>query len=62
MGTPKLLTLAVCAERTGIPEGTYRWWHHVGHTGPKFSKIGRRLYVAEDELNAWVENQLKAAQ
>lgn len=62
MGTPKLLTLAVVAERTGIPEGTWRWWHHVGTVGPTFSKIGRRLYIAEDDLNAWLTDQLKAGQ
>jgi hypothetical protein len=62
MATPRLLTVAEVSERTGIAESTYRWWQHVQHTGPVFTKIGRRLYIAEDQLNAWLAGHLKAGQ
>jgi hypothetical protein len=59
MSTPKLLTLDDVFERTNIPKATWRWWRHVGK-GPKFTRIGngRRLYIAENDLNAWLAQQL----
>jgi prophage regulatory protein len=55
----RLLTVRQIAEETGIPEGTWRYWRHLGK-GPKFSRVGRRLRIAESDLNTWLEEQLGA--
>lgn len=48
----RLLTIRELSERTGIPEGTFRYWRHVGE-GPEGYKIGRRVCYPESKVNAW---------
>lgn len=56
----RLLTFAEIAEKTGIPEGTLRYWRHVGD-GPESFRIGRRVYVPESKYKEWFE-QMTAPQ
>ncbi|HEV2784679.1 MAG TPA: helix-turn-helix domain-containing protein [Actinophytocola sp.] len=57
----RLLTLAEVAHLTGIPEGTWRYWRHLGQ-GPTFQRIGRRLRIREEDLDAWLADQLGVAE
>jgi predicted DNA-binding transcriptional regulator AlpA len=54
----RLLTLAECSERTGIPANTFRFWRVQGHTGPKFVRLGRRLVIRESDFNEWLAIRL----
>jgi excisionase family DNA binding protein len=42
------------SERTGIPEGTLRYWRHIGE-GPDGYRIGRRVCFPESKVNEWFE-------
>lgn len=53
----RLLTLSEVSSQTGIPEGTWRYWRHLGQ-GPNWIKIGRRLRVDEVQLKAWLDEQM----
>lgn len=58
----KLLSTAQVAERLGddFPVGTLRWWRHTGQ-GPRSFKVGRRVMYYEDDLEAWLDDQYRAA-
>ncbi|MFG1785677.1 helix-turn-helix transcriptional regulator [Rhodococcus oryzae] len=45
------------SERTGIPEGTLRFWRHMGE-GPKSHTLGRKRVVYPlSSLNEWLQAQ-----
>lgn len=48
------------AQHTGIPEGTIRYWVHVGY-GPKSFKLGRRRVWRRSVVEAWLAEQESAA-
>lgn len=48
-----------CAENTGVPEGTWRYWAHIGQ-GPKSFKLGRRRVWRKSVVLAWVAEQESA--
>lgn len=52
----RLLTFRDIAEQTGIPEGTLRYWRHIGE-GPEGYKIGRRVCFPESKVKAWFDEQ-----
>lgn len=56
----RLLRIREVADRTGIPEGTLRFWRHQG-TGPKSAKLGRRLVYRESDVEGWIDAQFKDA-
>jgi excisionase family DNA binding protein len=51
----RLLTFRQIAEQTGIPEGTLRYWRHIGE-GPEGYRIGRRVCFPESKVTAWFES------
>ena len=50
----RLLTFRDISEQTGIPEGTLRYWRHMGE-GPEGYRIGRRVCFPESKVTAWFE-------
>lgn len=52
-----ILRLEEVAARTGIPLETLRYWRKLGTGGPRTFKLGRRVVVAEDDLDAWLDEQ-----
>lgn len=54
----KLLTVAEVATRTGVPEGTWRYWRSIGE-GLAFVRLGKRLRISEDVLDAWLTEQME---
>ncbi|MGW6701777.1 helix-turn-helix transcriptional regulator [Nocardia sp. NPDC055049] len=57
--TDRYLQAKDCAELTGIPEGTWRYWAHIG-TGPASFKLGRRRVWRESAILAWINEQEQA--
>lgn len=52
------LTTKQVSERTGIPEGTLRWWRHSGTEGPRSHTLGRKRVVYPlSSLNEWLAAQ-----
>jgi prophage regulatory protein len=45
-----------CHANTGIPEGTWRYWAHVGE-GPANFKLGRRRVWRKSAVLAWIAQQ-----
>ncbi len=56
----KLLTLVEAAERTNLPVSTFRHWRYAGGGPPTF-RVGRRVMVAEADLDAWIAAQYATA-
>lgn len=54
-----LRTLEEVSEMTRMPAATLRFWRHKG-TGPKSSKVGRRVMYREEDVAAWLEAQYAA--
>jgi predicted DNA-binding transcriptional regulator AlpA len=45
------------SEKTGIPEGTLRYWRYRGE-GPKSFRLGRKTVAYyEDDVDAWLEQR-----
>lgn len=49
-----------CAKYTGIPEGTWRYWAHIGR-GPANFSMGRRRVWRKSVVLQWVAEQEAAA-
>jgi predicted DNA-binding transcriptional regulator AlpA len=50
----ELLTMPEIAELTKLPEGTLRYFRHMGR-GPRLEKHGRRLRGWRSDVLAWLE-------
>lgn len=61
MTTPTfdLMTTQEVADALRMPEGTLKYWRHIG-TGPRFVKIGRRVMYRHRDVEAYVEQQIQA--
>ena len=56
----RLLTSAEVAEIIRVPQATLRYWRHIG-IGPKSFKMGpRRVLYRENDVVAWVDQQMEA--
>ncbi|MFK5688738.1 helix-turn-helix transcriptional regulator [Ornithinimicrobium sp. LYQ92] len=55
-----LLNLKEASAYTRVPEATLRLWRHRG-TGPRSFRLGRRVMYQRAELDAWVQDQIDAA-
>lgn len=55
----RLLTLPEVAELTRTSPDTLRYWRHLGGTGPKSAKLGRRIVYRESDVLAWVDAQFE---
>ncbi|GEP40599.1 hypothetical protein NPS01_42620 [Nocardioides psychrotolerans] len=56
-----LLDIEEVSARTTVPVGTLRYWRHLGTTGPRSTRIGRRVVYRESEVEAWIEAQFANA-
>ena len=53
----KMLTVAEVAAMIRVPQGTLRYWRHLG-SGPRSFKMGpRRVVYREQDVLEWVEAQ-----
>jgi len=53
----KMLTVAEVAEMIRVPQGTLRYWRHLG-CGPTSFKMGpRRVVYREQDVLKWVDTQ-----
>ncbi len=55
-----LLTIAEAAQLLRAPVATLRYWRHLG-TGPRSFRLGRRVLYRRDDLDSWVDAQLRQA-
>lgn len=56
----KRLRVAEAAERSGVPQGTLRYWRATG-VGPPSYKIGKSVFYDVDELDVWLDAQKSAS-
>lgn len=54
-----LLTIEEAAEYLRTPVPTLRYWRHRGE-GPASFRMGRRVMYRRSDVEAWVEEQIKA--
>jgi excisionase family DNA binding protein len=54
----ELLTLQEACDLLRVPEGTLRYWRHLG-TGPRSFKIGRHVRYWRADLLAWLSEQTR---
>jgi predicted DNA-binding transcriptional regulator AlpA len=59
MNPDRFLPAKECEALTGIPEGTWRYWAHIGR-GPVSFKLGRRRVWRESTILAWIAEQEQA--
>jgi predicted DNA-binding transcriptional regulator AlpA len=52
-----MVTVSEVSAETGIPEGTWRYWKHLGK-GPKWVRLGRRLRAPESAVKEWLDEQM----
>lgn len=52
----EMLTLQEACTYLRIPEGTLRYWRHLG-TGPRGFRIGRSVRYWRTEVHVWLEEQ-----
>jgi len=53
----QLRTLDEAAAYLHTPVATLRYWRHLGDTGPRSMKIGRRVMYRQADLDAYIERQ-----
>lgn len=58
---PTILTLEQAAARIGRSVETMRHWRKRGE-GPRTFRMGRRVVLAEEDLNDWINAQRDATQ
>lgn len=56
-----LFTLPEFAATYRVPEGTARYWRHIGEGGPPSFKIGRRVMYRVRDCERWFDAQVAAA-
>jgi hypothetical protein len=57
----EMLTLQEACRFLRIPEGTLRYWRHLG-SGPRSFKIGRHVRYWRTDLILWLTEQTNGAQ
>lgn len=57
----QLFTLPEFAAQYRVPEGTARYWRHIGEGGPPSFKIGRRVMYRVRDCETWFEAQVAAS-
>ncbi|MGH3496187.1 MAG: helix-turn-helix domain-containing protein [Nocardioidaceae bacterium] len=57
----EMLTLAEACRFLRVPEGTLRYWRHLG-SGPRSFKIGRHVRYWRADLVLWLTEQTNRAQ
>ncbi len=62
IGGKTLFTLNEAAEQIGVTERTLRRWHYQEGWGVAYTRLGRRIYILEDELARFVEAQTASGQ
>lgn len=50
------LTTDEAAVVSRIPKNTLAYWRHIGY-GPKWAKIGRRVFYRRSDIEAWIDAQ-----
>lgn len=60
MSTSNLLSPLETSQRLRISEKTLEKWRITGG-GPRFSKVGGRVFYPEDELEAWLRGRIHAS-
>ena len=57
----EMLTLQEACKLLRVPEGTLRYWRHLG-AGPRSFKIGRHVRYWRTDLILWLTEQTNRAQ
>jgi excisionase family DNA binding protein len=57
----EMLTLQEACGFLRIPEGTLRYWRHLG-TGPRSFKVGRHVRFSRADLILWLTEQTNRPQ
>lgn len=50
------LSTAQASAKTGIPEGTLRYWRAQG-LPPKSFNLGRKVFYREEDIDQWLTDQ-----
>lgn len=56
----EMLTIAEACELLRLPEGTLRYWRHLG-AGPRSFKLGRHVRYWKTDLLLWLSEQTNNA-
>jgi hypothetical protein len=56
----EMLTLAEAGTFLRVPEGTLRYWRHLG-AGPHSFKVGRHIRYWRTDLITWLAEQTRAS-
>ncbi len=57
----EMLSLQEAAKLLRVPDGTLRYWRHLG-SGPRSFKVGRHVRYWRTDLILWLTEQTKRAQ
>jgi len=57
----ELMSIAEVAELVRVPEGTVRYWRHLGQ-GPRGFRIGRSVRFWRTEVVRWLDEQSRRPQ
>lgn len=57
----EMLTLPEACRYLRVPEGTLRYWRHIG-CGPRSFKVGRHVRYWKADLVLWLAEQASAPQ
>ncbi|MBF4194701.1 helix-turn-helix transcriptional regulator [Mycolicibacterium phlei] len=57
---PELLTMQQFAELSKISYSTLRKWRHYGK-GPKFARIGGRVFIRRQDAEDWINSFFEEA-
>lgn len=60
MSEDDLLTLKEVSSQLRVPEGTLRYWRHLGTYGPQSVRIGRRVLYRRTDVKRWLEAQYRS--
>lgn len=45
------------AEYIHASADTLRYWRHLGDKGPKYFRIGRKVFYRQEDVDAWLAEQ-----
>jgi excisionase family DNA binding protein len=51
------LTTVEAADLLRVPDGTLRYWRHLG-TGPRSARLGRKVVYLRADLDAWIGQEV----
>lgn len=51
----RLLTVEEAAQHLRLSVNTLAYWRAIGTKGPKWGKLGRRVFYRQSDVDAWID-------